>query len=235
MSGPESARSANQVRVVPPRCAGSGPRPSTSPCSTTPPTRSIPGLEAEFVQQAKAFAAWCNASGGINGRNIVIDNRDAALFNAAQVTEQSCQSDFMAVGGGMALDQPSVPIREKCGLGQISGYVVSNASYSRRRSGRPERRQHQHHDLGLVRCAGQGVPAGGQEGRHGRGRTPPPSSSPSASTSSAPRPRGGRSSTSRSRRIGDRLGALCRRGPEQGGPGPVARPWTTTSSPTSRR
>ena len=46
-----------------------------------------PGLEAEFVQQAKAFAAWCNASGGINGRQIVIDNRDAALFNAAQQTD----------------------------------------------------------------------------------------------------------------------------------------------------
>jgi Periplasmic binding protein len=87
-----------------------------------------PGLEVEFVQQAKAFAAWCNASGGVNGRHIVIDNRDAALFNAAQVTEQACQSDFMAVGGGMALDQPSVPVRERCGLGQISGYVVSDAS-----------------------------------------------------------------------------------------------------------
>jgi hypothetical protein len=87
-----------------------------------------PGLEAEFPQQAKAFAAWCNASGGINGRKIVIDNRDGALFNAAQVTEQACQSDFMAVGGGMALDQPAVPVREQCGLGQISGYVVSNAS-----------------------------------------------------------------------------------------------------------
>ena len=87
-----------------------------------------PGLEAEFPQQAKAFADWCNASGGINGRKIVIDNRDAALFNAAQQTTAACQSDFMAVGGGMALDQPSVPIREKCGLGQISGYVVSNAS-----------------------------------------------------------------------------------------------------------
>src|SRR5271163_3987229 len=87
-----------------------------------------PGLEAEFPQQAQAFADWCNASGGINGRKIVIDNRDAALFNAAQVTNQACQSDFMAVGGGMALDQPSVPVREKCGLGQISGYVVSNAS-----------------------------------------------------------------------------------------------------------
>src|ERR1700723_2667819 len=43
-----------------------------------------PGLEAEFPQQAKAFADWCNAAGGINGRKIVIDNRDAALFNAAQ-------------------------------------------------------------------------------------------------------------------------------------------------------
>ena len=87
-----------------------------------------PGLEAEFPQQAQAFAAWCNASGGINGRKIVIDNRDAALFNAAEVTNQACQSDFMAVGGGMALDQPAAPVREKCGLGNVSGYVVSNAS-----------------------------------------------------------------------------------------------------------
>ncbi len=87
-----------------------------------------PGLEVEFVQQAKAFADWCNASGGINGRHIVIDDRDAALFNAAQQATAACQSDFMAVGGGMAIDQPSVPIRVGCGLGQITGYVVSNAS-----------------------------------------------------------------------------------------------------------
>jgi hypothetical protein len=87
-----------------------------------------PGLEVEFPEQATAFADWCNAAGGINGRKIVIDNRDAALFNAAQQTTAACQSDFMAVGGGMALDEPAVPIREQCGLGQISGYVVSNAS-----------------------------------------------------------------------------------------------------------
>ena len=48
----------------------------------------VPGLEKEFVQFANAFADWCNAAGGINGRHIVIDNRDAALFNAAQVTER---------------------------------------------------------------------------------------------------------------------------------------------------
>jgi hypothetical protein len=88
----------------------------------------IPGLEVEFPEQATAFADWCNAAGGIDGRKIVIDNRDAALFNAAQEATAACQSDFMAVGGGMALDQSTVPIREKCGLGQISGYVVSNAA-----------------------------------------------------------------------------------------------------------
>lgn len=88
----------------------------------------VPGLEKEFVQFADAFADWCNASGGINGRHIVIDNRDAALFNAAQVTSEACQSDFMEVGGGMALDQPSVPVREACGLGSITGYTVSDAS-----------------------------------------------------------------------------------------------------------
>jgi len=88
----------------------------------------IPGLEVELLQQSKAFADWCNAAGGINGRKIVIDDRDAALFNAAQETTAACESDFMAVGGGMALDQPSVPIREKCGLGEISGYIVSKAA-----------------------------------------------------------------------------------------------------------
>src|ERR1700735_4014650 len=88
----------------------------------------IPGLEVEFPQQAKASADWCNAAGGINGRKIVIDNRDAALFNVAEQMTAACQSDFMAVGGGYAIDASGVPIREKCGLGQISGYLPSSAA-----------------------------------------------------------------------------------------------------------
>jgi ABC-type branched-subunit amino acid transport system substrate-binding protein len=88
----------------------------------------LPGLDKEFVQQADAFASWCNASGGINGRRIVVDDRDGAIFNAAQVTNQACQSDFMAVGGGLVLDQSAVPVREQCGLGQITGFTVSDAA-----------------------------------------------------------------------------------------------------------
>jgi ABC-type branched-subunit amino acid transport system substrate-binding protein len=88
----------------------------------------VPGLEVEFTQQATAFADWCNAAGGINGRKIVVDNRDAALFNVASQMTSACQSDFMAVGGGYAIDSAGVPIREKCGLGQISAYVPSSAA-----------------------------------------------------------------------------------------------------------
>lgn len=89
-----------------------------------------PGLNIAFFQAAAAFSQWCNAAGGIDGRKIVVHDRDAALFNAAQVTSQACQQDFMSVGGGMALDAPSVPIRVGCGLGQITGFTVSDAAVS---------------------------------------------------------------------------------------------------------
>src|ERR1700722_12898393 len=85
-----------------------------------------PGLNVEFFQAASAFSKWCNASGGIDGRKIVVDDEDAALFNAAQVTSQACQKDFMSVAGGMALDQPSVSVRVGCGLGQINAFDVSS-------------------------------------------------------------------------------------------------------------
>ena len=87
-----------------------------------------PGLDIEFPQFAKAFAKWCNAAGGIDGRQIVIDTEDGALFNAAQVMNQACQQDFMSVGGGLVLDTAAVPIRVACGLGQITSFTVSDQS-----------------------------------------------------------------------------------------------------------
>jgi hypothetical protein len=85
-----------------------------------------PGLNEEFFQLASAFAKWCNASGGIDGRKIVVHDRDAALVNAGQVTVESCQQDFMAIGGGLVFDESAVPVRVGCGLGDIPAYVVSN-------------------------------------------------------------------------------------------------------------
>ena len=77
-----------------------------------------PGLGQEFFDTADAFAKWCNAAGGINGRTVVVDKLDAKLFNGAQQVIQACQDDFMLVGGGNALDAPDVKPRVACKLGQ---------------------------------------------------------------------------------------------------------------------
>lgn len=86
-----------------------------------------PGLGANYPKVAKAFADWCNAAGGINGRKIVIVDRDAKLFNAASEVEDACQKDFMLVGGGAALDDKISAPRVKCGLGAIPTLTPSYA------------------------------------------------------------------------------------------------------------
>jgi ABC-type branched-subunit amino acid transport system substrate-binding protein len=84
-----------------------------------------PGLEQEFFDTGDAFVQWCNAAGGINGRKIVLHKRDAKLFNSASVVIAACQTDFMEVGGGTALDDATVKPRLACGLGDIPAYHVS--------------------------------------------------------------------------------------------------------------
>jgi ABC-type branched-subunit amino acid transport system substrate-binding protein len=84
-----------------------------------------PGLNQEFFDTAKVFADWCNDRGGINGRKIVVDERDAALFNVKARMEESCTEDFAMVGGGVVFDQDGVQSRLQCLLPDISGFVVS--------------------------------------------------------------------------------------------------------------
>ena len=90
-----------------------------------PGSTAAPGLGQEFFDVADAFAKWCNAAGGINGRTIVVDKHDAKLFNVGSAVISACEKDFMLVGGGNGLDAPGAAPRVKCGLGQIPGYVVS--------------------------------------------------------------------------------------------------------------
>jgi hypothetical protein len=89
---------------------------------------SRPGLNEEMYDAAVAFAAWCNEHGGINGREVVVADRDAALTDYNARIVEACAEDFAMVGGGAVLDDADNGGREACGLPNIAGYVVSAAA-----------------------------------------------------------------------------------------------------------
>ncbi len=84
-----------------------------------------PGLNQELFDTAEVFAAWCNDHGGINGRKLVVDQHDSALFNVRPEMAKACQKDFFLVGGGAVFDQEGVKPRLQCMLPAIPAYAVS--------------------------------------------------------------------------------------------------------------
>jgi hypothetical protein len=87
-----------------------------------------PGLNQEMGDAMAAFIQWCNSVGGINGREIVGNRYDAAIFNAAQVQKESCAQDFMMVGHGFGLDENAEPERIKCKMPSVPGFTISPAA-----------------------------------------------------------------------------------------------------------
>ncbi|MEY4372795.1 MAG: hypothetical protein RL219_1564 [Actinomycetota bacterium] len=85
----------------------------------------VPGLNQELFDAADAFVGWCNEAGGILGRQIVLNKRDAKLLEAGPRMVEACQSDFMLVGNGVALDDTVVEARTGCGLTEIVAFTVS--------------------------------------------------------------------------------------------------------------
>jgi hypothetical protein len=85
----------------------------------------VPGLNREIWDAAEAFAGWCNEHGGILGREIVLDDLDAKLFEFEDRITDACERAFALVGGGAVFDDDPNDIRVGCGLPNIAGYVVS--------------------------------------------------------------------------------------------------------------
>jgi hypothetical protein len=89
-----------------------------------------PGLNEEMYDTAVAFAAWCNEQGGILGREVVIDDLDAALTEYEARMSEACEADFALVGGGAVFDEDPNGVRVECGLPNVAGYVVSEPARS---------------------------------------------------------------------------------------------------------
>jgi hypothetical protein len=83
------------------------------------------GLNKEMYDTAVAFAEWCNEHGGILGREIVVDDLDAALTEYEARLTEACVDDFALVGGGAVFDEDPNGVRVGCDLPNIAGYVVS--------------------------------------------------------------------------------------------------------------
>jgi ABC-type branched-subunit amino acid transport system substrate-binding protein len=88
-----------------------------------------PGLNQELFDTAEAFTAWCNEKGGISGRRIELQLRDAMLTQFQQRIIEACsEGDFMMVGGGAVFDDTGQAERLACGLPTVAGYVVTKAA-----------------------------------------------------------------------------------------------------------
>jgi len=82
-----------------------------------------PGLNHEMADAVRAMIAWCNAQGGINGRQVVGKYYDAKILEAANAIQEACGQVFMMVGEGFALDGGAEPARVGCGLAAVPGYT----------------------------------------------------------------------------------------------------------------
>jgi ABC-type branched-subunit amino acid transport system substrate-binding protein len=88
----------------------------------------IPGLLQELFDSANAFVDWCNAAGGINGREIELVERDTKLLEGQQRMAEACAEDFFLVGGASGLDGALAEPRVDCGLPQIAAFTNDPAA-----------------------------------------------------------------------------------------------------------
>lgn len=86
------------------------------------------GESIEMLDAAQAFAAWCNAQGGIRGLDIDIVDLDAKGANVPLAMEQTCAEVFAMVGGGWVFDDQMFPRFHECGMVSFPAFTASAAA-----------------------------------------------------------------------------------------------------------
>lgn len=84
-----------------------------------------PGLNIEVEDAAKAFIAWCNEQGGVQGLPLELVELDAALVSVPTVIEEACDNVFALVGGGLVFDDQVFPRFHECDMIDIPGFQVT--------------------------------------------------------------------------------------------------------------
>ena len=84
-----------------------------------------PGLNQEIFDAAEAFVEWCNAAGGINGKQLELNLHDAAVTEYQPVMADACRQDFAIVGSGAVQDNFWTSTGAACDLIDIAGFSVT--------------------------------------------------------------------------------------------------------------
>ena len=84
-----------------------------------------PGLNQEIFDAGTAFVEWCNAAGGINGKQLELNLHDAAITEYQPVVQEACTTDFAIVGDGAVQDNFWESTGAACGLIDIAGFSVT--------------------------------------------------------------------------------------------------------------
>jgi ABC-type branched-subunit amino acid transport system substrate-binding protein len=87
----------------------------------------VSGARAVFRsnwEAMEAFAAYCNAQGGIAGRHLNVQLFDAAVFNHRKAITDSCTSVFALVGSAASFDGDGASVETDCGIPDVPALVA---------------------------------------------------------------------------------------------------------------
>lgn len=84
-----------------------------------------PGLNQEIFDAGDAFVEWCNAAGGINGKELKLNKHDAKLTDYKPAIDEACTTDFAMVGGGAVQDNLWADTGAACDLVDVAGFAVT--------------------------------------------------------------------------------------------------------------
>jgi ABC-type branched-subunit amino acid transport system substrate-binding protein len=79
-----------------------------------------PGLFKSNQEAMRAFVAYCNSLGGINGRKLDLIEYDSALLDSYPQFVKACDSSFAIVGENLIFDDAGVKPTEECGIPSVT-------------------------------------------------------------------------------------------------------------------
>ena len=86
----------------------------------------VPTIGVE--EATEAFVAFCNDSGGINGRQLVLKKYDSQILQTEEVTKQACARQPVRPRRrrGRCRTRPGITTRVECGLPEVAAYSATS-------------------------------------------------------------------------------------------------------------